>query len=76
MNLIIIHKDGPPVADANGSGDNLLRFALASEPIAGVILDGLSMLTPAFAGAGLPLQQQRLGSQQKGCLRYPGRMEH
>ncbi len=42
MNLIIIHKDGPPVADADGSGDNLLRFALASEPIAGVILDGLS----------------------------------
>ncbi len=41
MNLIIIHKDGPPVADADGSGDNLLRFALASEPIAGVILDGL-----------------------------------
>jgi len=42
MNLIIIHKDGSPVADANGGGDNLLRFALASEPIAGVILDGLS----------------------------------
>jgi len=42
MNLIIIHKDNPPVADAKGSGDSLLRFALASEPIAGVILYGLS----------------------------------
>ncbi len=49
MNLIIIHKDGPPVVDANGSGDNLLRFALASEPIAGVILDGLSRCLPLLS---------------------------
>ncbi len=49
MNLIIIHKDGPPVADADGSGDNLLRFALASEPIAGVILDGLSRCLPPLS---------------------------
>jgi len=52
MNLIIIHKDNPPPtsscrktgvgADAKGSGDSLLRFALASEPIASVILYGLS----------------------------------
>jgi lipopolysaccharide/colanic/teichoic acid biosynthesis glycosyltransferase len=39
MKLIIIHKDKN---SATGSGDNLLRFALSSEPIAGVILDGLS----------------------------------
>jgi len=49
MNLIIIHKGGPPVADANGSGDNLLRFALASEPIAGVVLDGLSRCLPPLS---------------------------
>jgi len=52
MNMIIIHKDNPPPttscrktglgADAKGSGDNLLRFVLASEPAAGVIFDGLS----------------------------------
>jgi len=42
MNLIIIHKDNPPVEDAKSSSDNLLRFALANEPIAGVVLDGLS----------------------------------
>jgi lipopolysaccharide/colanic/teichoic acid biosynthesis glycosyltransferase len=39
MKLIIIHKDKN---SATGSGDNLLRFAISSEPIAGVILDGLS----------------------------------
>jgi len=42
MNLIIIHKNNPPVAGAKSSSDNLLRFALANEPIAGVVLDGLS----------------------------------
>ncbi len=54
MNLIIIHKNNPPVAGAKSSGDNatlrstslrstsLLRFALTNEPIAGVVLDGLS----------------------------------
>lgn len=42
MNLIIIHKNNPPVADAKSSSDNLLRFALTNEPIAGVVLDGLS----------------------------------
>jgi len=49
MNLIIIHKEGPPVTDADDSGDNLLRFALASEPIAGVILDGLSRCLPPLS---------------------------
>jgi len=49
MNLIIIHKDGSPVADTNGGGDNLLRFALASEPIAGIILDGLSRCLPPLS---------------------------
>jgi len=52
MNLIIIHKNNPPPtsscrkigvgADTKSSSDNLLRFALANEPIAGVVLDGLS----------------------------------
>ena len=52
MNLIIIHKNNPTPtsscrktgvgADAKRSSDSLLRFALASEPIAGVVLDGLS----------------------------------
>ena len=42
MNLIIIHKNNPPVADAKSNSDNLLRFALANEPIAGVVLNGLS----------------------------------
>lgn len=42
MRLIVIHRIKPPMADANGNTDNLLRFALADEPIAGFILDGLS----------------------------------
>jgi lipopolysaccharide/colanic/teichoic acid biosynthesis glycosyltransferase len=37
MNLILIHKDC-----VDSGSENLLRFALASEPVAGVILDGLS----------------------------------
>jgi len=37
MKLIIIHKNS-----ITSDGDNLLRFALSSEPTAGVILDGLS----------------------------------
>jgi lipopolysaccharide/colanic/teichoic acid biosynthesis glycosyltransferase len=51
MNLIVIHKKNPPPtswcqktgvgADTKNSSDNLLRFALANEPIAGVVLDGL-----------------------------------
>jgi lipopolysaccharide/colanic/teichoic acid biosynthesis glycosyltransferase len=36
MNMILIHRNS-----ADGSGENLLRFALASEPVAGVILNGL-----------------------------------
>jgi len=36
MNMILIHRDS-----ADGSGESLLRFALANEPVAGVILDGL-----------------------------------
>jgi len=37
MNLILIPKNS-----ADSSGESLLRFALASEPIADIILDGLS----------------------------------
>jgi lipopolysaccharide/colanic/teichoic acid biosynthesis glycosyltransferase len=36
MNMILIHRNY-----ADDSGENLLRFALASEPAAGVILNGL-----------------------------------
>lgn len=39
MNLIIIHKNRN---STNNSGDGLLPFAISSEPIADVILDGLS----------------------------------
>ncbi|MHC4437104.1 MAG: sugar transferase [Planctomycetota bacterium] len=36
MNMILLHRNS---ADSNG--ESLLRFSLASEPVAGVILDGL-----------------------------------
>lgn len=36
MNMIIVHRDS-----AGGSGEGMLRSALASEPVSGVILDGL-----------------------------------
>lgn len=42
MNLIIIHKNNPPGTNTANSSDNLLRFALADEPLAEVVLDGLS----------------------------------
>ena len=42
MNLIIIHKNNPPVSGAKSSSDNLLRFALSVEPFAGIVLDGLN----------------------------------
>lgn len=72
MNLIIIHKDGPPVADANGSGDNLLRFALASEPIAGVILDGLSRcLPPLSRGQAYPCNSRGWGHSRKIVCAIP-----
>ncbi|MBA7670540.1 hypothetical protein ES703_78686 [subsurface metagenome] len=72
MNLIIIHKDGPPVADADGSGDNLLRFALASEPIAGVILDGLSRcLPPLSRGQAYPCNSRGWGLNRKVVYAIP-----
>ena len=37
MNLILIHKNS-----TGGSKESLLRFALAGEPVAGVVLDGLN----------------------------------
>ena len=36
MNMILIHRDS-----AEGGGESLFRSALASEPVSGVILDGL-----------------------------------
>jgi lipopolysaccharide/colanic/teichoic acid biosynthesis glycosyltransferase len=36
MNMIIIHRNS-----TDNSGESLLRFALSSEPVAGVVLDGL-----------------------------------
>ena len=46
MNLIIVHKKNPAVSYTADSSDSLLRFALANEPIAGVVLDGLSRCLP------------------------------
>ena len=72
MNLIIIHKDGSPVADANGGDDNLLRFALASEPIAGVILDGLSRcLPPLSRGQACPCNSRGWGHSRKIVCAIP-----
>lgn len=42
MNLIVFHKQNPQITQANGNGDNLIRFALASEPISDVVFNGLS----------------------------------
>ena len=39
MNLIVIHKNKN---STTSSGNDLLRFAISSEPVAGVVLDGLS----------------------------------
>jgi lipopolysaccharide/colanic/teichoic acid biosynthesis glycosyltransferase len=36
MNMILIHRNSADI-----SGESLLRFALTSEPVAGVVLDGL-----------------------------------
>ncbi len=72
MNLIIIHKDGPPVTDADGNGDNLLRFALASKPIAGVILDGLSRcLPPLSRGQAYPCNSRGWGHSRKIVYAIP-----
>ncbi len=40
MNLIVFHKKNPQITQANG--DNLICFALASEPISDVVVNGLS----------------------------------
>ncbi|MHC4308670.1 MAG: sugar transferase, partial [Planctomycetota bacterium] len=42
MNLIIAHKKNPDVSYTAGRSDSLLRFALANEPVTGLVLDGLS----------------------------------
>ncbi len=42
MNLILIHKNNPAVSHSTGDGGKLLRFALANEPLAGIVLDGLN----------------------------------
>jgi lipopolysaccharide/colanic/teichoic acid biosynthesis glycosyltransferase len=42
MNLIIIHKNNPAVSYRTGGSGSLLRFALTNEPLADVVLDGLS----------------------------------
>jgi lipopolysaccharide/colanic/teichoic acid biosynthesis glycosyltransferase/carbonic anhydrase/acetyltransferase-like protein (isoleucine patch superfamily) len=41
MNLIIIHKANPAASDDAVGGKGVLRFALESEPIASVVLEGL-----------------------------------
>ncbi len=40
MNLIIIHTN----KSSTNNSDNMLQFALANEPVAGIILDGLSRI--------------------------------
>ncbi|MBC8469705.1 MAG: sugar transferase [Planctomycetes bacterium] len=42
MNLIIVHEKQTTTSYTSDSSDSLLRFALANEPVAGVVLDGLS----------------------------------
>jgi lipopolysaccharide/colanic/teichoic acid biosynthesis glycosyltransferase len=46
MKLIVIHKKSAPVTDAENSSSDLLKFALASEPIADLILGGLCGCLP------------------------------
>lgn len=46
MKLIIIHKKSAPVTDAENSGSDPLKFALASQPIADLILGGLCGCLP------------------------------
>jgi len=46
MNLIIVHNKKSSVSCAADSSDSLLRFALTSEPVNGVVLDGLSRCLP------------------------------
>ena len=49
MNLIVIHKNS-----SNGTGDGLLRFALANELVADLVLDGLARcLNPQRSGSRL-----------------------
>ena len=43
MNLIIIHKNK---GQKENNGDNLLRFALTHEPLAGLLLDGFGRYLP------------------------------
>lgn len=42
MNLIIVHKSNPAATNTANSCHRLLRFALANESLAGVVLNGLS----------------------------------
>lgn len=50
MNLIVIHK-----SSSDGRGEGLLRFALANEPLARLVLDGLGRcLNPQRSGFRLP----------------------
>lgn len=46
MNLVIVHEENSAVSRTEGGNDSLLRFALADESIADVVLDGLSGCLP------------------------------
>ena len=46
MKLIVIHKKSAPVSGAERDGSGLLRFALASEPVADLVLGGLCGCLP------------------------------
>jgi lipopolysaccharide/colanic/teichoic acid biosynthesis glycosyltransferase len=52
MNLIIIHKDKSPKENTH---KNLLRFALAHQPMAGLFLDGFNRYLPGSSTNDSPL---------------------
>ncbi|MFC1633207.1 sugar transferase [Planctomycetota bacterium] len=56
MNLICIHRDA-----SNNIDGGLLRFAMTSEPIAGLVLDSLSTcLSPEDIGSSVPEHLEKL----------------
>jgi lipopolysaccharide/colanic/teichoic acid biosynthesis glycosyltransferase len=54
MNLILLHRNS-----ADSSGESLLHFALTSEPVAGVVLDGLHKNVRIWRDSVLQLSAKR-----------------
>ncbi len=69
MNLIIMHKSKNSTTD---SGDSLFRFAISSEPIAGVVLDGLSACLCRPRGIGRPPAMLRGWDRKAVCAAPEG----